>query len=95
MKGYKLTETTEVTQSAGRSDRRIICCNSCLTKDEAKNKYHYGSLCQVEKIIHIWINRNMSEDVLSIFNCAERILTLTGIVAGNMNCMTILLSPGI
>ena len=59
LKGYNLTETTEVTQSSGRSDRRILCGNSCLTKDEARNKYHCGGLCQVEKIIHIWINRNM------------------------------------
>ena len=59
LKGYNLTETTEVTQSSGRSDRRILCGNSCLTKDEARNKYHCGGLCQVQKIIHIRLNRNM------------------------------------
>ena len=48
--GHKLlgsTQLTEVTQSPARLDRRILCGNSCLTKDEARNKYHCGGVCQV------------------------------------------------
>ena len=33
--------------------RRILCGNSCLTKEEARNKYHCGGVCQVQMLLKV------------------------------------------
>lgn len=37
-----------ISQKERKFQRRILCGNSCLTKEEARNKYHCGGVCQVK-----------------------------------------------
>jgi len=45
---YLNEQTSSSSQFVKKFQRRILCGNSCLTKEEARNKYDCGGVCQVK-----------------------------------------------
>ena len=43
---------TKIFQESESYERRVMCGNSCLTREEAKHKYHCGGHCQVISGLH-------------------------------------------